>query len=58
MVKKLESKEEQSREEHCVNPTVFQEYITAARFVNWQAHLPLFSAWLFYCYVCMLLSEE
>lgn len=31
-------KQESSIEEHCVNPSVFQEYITAARLVNWQAH--------------------
>lgn len=40
-------KQETSKEEHCVNSIVFQEYITAARLVNWQVHLPLFSAWLF-----------
>ncbi len=40
-------KQEDSKEEHCVNPSVFQEYITTARLVNWQAHLPLFRAWLF-----------
>lgn len=40
-------KQENSKDEHCVNPSVFQEYITAARLVNWLAHLPLFSAWLF-----------
>lgn len=40
-------KQETSKEEHCVNSSVFQEYITAARLVNWQVHLPLFSAWLF-----------
>lgn len=40
-------KQEHSKEEHCVNASVFQEYITAARLVNWQAHLPLFGAWLF-----------
>lgn len=40
-------KQENGKEEHCVNPSVFQEYITGARLVNWQAHIPLFSAWLF-----------
>lgn len=40
-------KQADSKEEHCVNPSVFQEYITAARLVNWQALAPLFRAWLF-----------
>ena len=40
-------KQEKSKEEHCVNPSVFQEYITAARLVNWQALTPLFKVWLF-----------
>lgn len=42
MVKRAES----SQEAHCVNPSVFQEYIAAARLVNWQTYCPLFSAWL------------
>lgn len=40
-------KQENSKEELCVDASVFQEYITAARLVNWQVHLPLFSSWLF-----------
>lgn len=28
------TKQESGEEEHCVNQTVFQEYITAARFVR------------------------
>lgn len=53
-------KQENSKEENCVNPSVFQEYITAARFVNWQAHLPLFRTWLFTVPLiyCMLLNKE
>lgn len=43
MAKKQESSKE---EEHCINPSVFQEYITGARLVDWQAHLLLFNAWL------------
>ncbi len=59
MVKKQECKEEQSKEEHCVNPCVFQEYITAARLVYWQAHFPLFSVWLFILiYICYCLKRD
>lgn len=36
-------KQEDSKEERCVNPSVFQEYITTARFENWQTYLLLFS---------------
>lgn len=50
--------QENSKEENCVNPSVFQEYITAARLVNWQAHLQLFRAWLFTVQSYMLLNKE
>lgn len=40
-------KQEDCKEEHCVNPKVFQEYITAARLGRWEAHWLLFSAQFF-----------
>lgn len=50
-------KHEDSKEEHCVNPGVFQEYITGARLGNWQAYYycSVLGSLLFQLY--MLLSK-
>ena len=42
-------KQENSQEEHCINPGVFQEYITAARLVSWRAILTIVHCLALHC---------